>query len=171
MVWSSNTAQHFCFDLVLTSLVKPSNYLIMFSTDCSLTLMSTEREKKNMLWVETTTAITSKNWQNLMSYPTSRECEDLVFCWMQFYHKNCLVSNCQSKAQWILSPQNYITASSRWDIQYMNQLGNTWFTEVKHLLYATLQPYTQAIWHCNGNVFIYAHISLYGSWWFTILYW
>ena len=111
LVWSSNKARHFCVDLLLTSLVKQSNYLIKFSTDFSLTLMSTKRGK-NMLLIETITATTSKNQQNPMSYPTSRECEGLVFCWMQFYRKNCLVSNCQSKALWILSPQNYITTSS-----------------------------------------------------------
>ena len=104
-----------------------------------------KKGKKTMLLVETTTAKTSNNWQNLMSYPTSRECEDHVFCWMQFYHKNCLVSNCQSKAQWILSPQNYITASSSWDKQYIYQLGNT---KIKHLLYTILKPHRQVI--CNN---------------------
>ena len=134
-----NTAQHFCFDWwnkAITSSCSPQTVLWLWCL---------QKGENTMLLVETTTAKTSKNWQNLMSYPTSRACEDLVFCSMQFYHKNCLVSNCQSKAQWILSPQNYITASSSWDKQYIYQLGNT---KIKHLLYTILQPHRQVI--CNN---------------------
>ena len=48
---------------------------------------------------------------SVITYLTNRVYEDLVFCLMQFYHKNCLVSSCLSTEQWRLSLQSYITES------------------------------------------------------------
>ena len=42
-------------------------------------------------------------------YLINKVYEDPVFCCLQSYHKNCLVSSYQSKVQWTLSLQSCIT--------------------------------------------------------------
>ena len=55
-------------------------------------------------------------------YLINKVYEDPVFYCLQSYHKNCLVSSYQSKAQWTLSLQSCITEKKKFVMFIINVL-------------------------------------------------